>query len=433
MRLTSLLFLSIIALFLFQSCGGGTDQQTSDMSQFEFNPDNGGITLPDGFSAVVVTDSIGRARHITVDEDGDIYVALREDHNGYGIAALRDTTGNGIADIKEYFGDYVGTGIQLHHGYLYFGSDTSVVRYSMEDADLVPSSEPETIVSGFPVQNQHAVKPFTFDETGHIYVNVGGPSNACQEDMRTPGSPGMEPCPQLERQGGVWRFDANSTGQSQQEDGMRYTTGIRNAVALDWNTNADQLYVVQHGRDQLNTLWPDLYTAEENAQLPAEEFFKVEEGDHFGWPFTYYDQIKDEKMLSPEYGGDGETPAPEGEYEDPIMAFPGHWAPNDLIFYYGSQFPSKYMNGAFIAFHGSWNRAPFPQQGYNVVFVPFEGADHSGDWELFANNFAGADSLMSPGQAEYRPMGLAEGPQGSLFIIDSVQGRLWRVFYTGNL
>jgi glucose/arabinose dehydrogenase len=243
----------------------------------------------------------------------------------------------------------------------------------------------------------------------------------------------MEPCPQLERQGGVWRFDANTTGQTQQEDGMRYTTGIRNAVALDWNTNADQLYVVQHGRDQLNTLWPDLYTDEENAQLPAEEFFKVEEGDHFGWPFTYYDQIKDEKMLSPEYGGDGETPAPEGEYEDPIMAFPGHWAPNDLIFYYGSQFPSKYLKGAFIAFHGSWNRAPFPQQGYNVVFVPFEGADPSGDWELFANNFAGADSLMSPGQAEYRPMGLAEGPQGSLFIIDSVQGRLWRVFYTGNL
>lgn len=92
----------------------------------------------------------------------------------------------------------------------------------------------------------------------------------------------MDPCPQLERQVGIWKFSTDSLNQTQLEDGEKYATGIRNAVALDWNSMTDNLYVVQHGRDQLNTLWPDHFTAEENAALPAEEFFLVNEGDNFG-------------------------------------------------------------------------------------------------------------------------------------------------------
>jgi len=300
----------------------------------------------------------------------------------------------------------------------------------MDPDQLVPSNEPETVVSGFPEQSQHAAKPITFDNSGNMYVNIGGPSNACQKEMRTPGSPGMDPCPQLEKHGGIWQYDANETGQKAYEDGKRYVTGIRNAVALDWNNSVNQLYVVQHGRDQLHSLWPDYYTQEENASQPAEEFFQGNEGDNFGWPYTYYNWKKNQKMKSPEYGGDGTTPAESGKYEDPIMAFPGHWAPNDLYFYEGSQFPSKYQNGAFIAFHGSWNRAPEPQQGYKVVFVPFDGEKPSGDYEEFANGFAGQDTLRSPGNAQYRPMGFATHPDGSLFISDSQQGKIWRVVYT---
>ncbi|NGP87905.1 PQQ-dependent sugar dehydrogenase [Fodinibius halophilus] len=418
-----LLLITVVSL-------GACSSQTG--SEINFSDNNGDISLPDGFKATVVADSIGQARHITVNNNGNIYVALREPHNGNGVVALADEDNDGQADITKYFGNYSGTGIQVYNGYLYFGSNTEIVRYKLGADKLVPSGNAEVVVEGFPQQRQHAAKSITFDQDGHLYVNIGGPSNACQEEMRTPGSPGMAPCPQLESHGGIWQFDANQTGQSLQEDGKRYTTGIRNAVALDWNTHTDRLYVVQHGRDQLHTLWPDYFTAEQNAALPAEEFFEVQEGDNFGWPYTYYDQQKEEKMLAPEYGGDGQTVAEEGKYEDPILAFPGHWAPNDVLFYGGAQFPDKYKNGAFIAFHGSWNRAPEPQQGYKVVFAPFDNTEPTGDYWEFADGFAGKDSLQSPGNAEYRPMGLATYNDGSLLITDSRKGKIWRVVYTGN-
>lgn len=421
----SFLFLTVL---LFLACSQEPPPPTESVN---FSENNGGLTLPDGFQASVVADSIGYARHITVDDDGDIYVVLREPQNGNGIAALRDQDNDGMAEQIEYFSEFTDTGIQLHNGYLYVSTTTSIHRYKLNENELVPSSEPETVISGFPKQNSHAAKSFTFDESGNIYVNVGAPSNACQQESRTKGSPGMDPCPQLERQAGIWKFSATTLNQTQQDDGQRYATGIRNAVALDWNSTTDNLYVVQHGRDQLNTLWPDHFNAEENAALPAEEFFLVNEGNNFGWPYAYYDWMKEQKMVMPEYGGDGETPAEEGKYENPIMAFPGHWAPNDLIFYTNSHFPEKYLNGAFIAFHGSWNRAPEPQEGYNVVFVPFEGETPSGDYEKFATGFPGTDNPQ-PSSAEYRPTGLAQGPDGSLYITDSQKGKIWRVLYTGE-
>jgi glucose/arabinose dehydrogenase len=111
------------------------------------------------------------------------------------------------------------------------------------------------------------------------------------------------------------------------------------------------------------------------------------------------------------------------------MAFPGHLAPNDLLFYTGDMFPEKYKDGAFIAFHGSWNRAPEPQKGFFVVFVPFNGAIPTGDWEVFADGFAGVDTVNSTRDAKYRPCGLAQGPDGSLYVTDDVKGRVWRILY----
>lgn len=422
------LSLLLLPLLILASC---TQQMSNPAETVSFSENDGGITLPEGFKASVVADSIGYARHITVDDNGDIYVVLREPENGKGIAALRDQDNDGAAEQIEYFSEFTDTGIQLHNGYLYVSTDSSVHRYKMSGNELIPSSEPETVISGFPDQNAHPAKSFTFDKSGNIYVNVGAPSNACQQESRTKGSQGMEPCPHLERQAGIWKFSASTLNQTQTEDGQRYATGIRNAVALDWNETTDHLYAVQHGRDQLNTLWPEYYTAEDNAALPAEEFFLVNEGDNFGWPYAYYDWQKEQKMVMPEYGGDGETPVEEGEFEEPIMAFPGHWAPNDLLFYTHNQFPERYLNGAFIAFHGSWNRAPEPQQGYKVVFVPFGGDTPSGDYEEFAAGFPGSESPQ-PGSADYRPMGLAQGPDGTLYITDSQKGKIWRVVYTGT-
>ncbi|PSQ82390.1 MAG: sorbosone dehydrogenase [Bacteroidetes bacterium QS_7_67_15] len=385
------------------------------------------LSLPDGFCAQVFHEGVGPARHLAVAPDGDVYVKLSETENGGGIVALRDTDDDGAADRTARFADFGGTGIEVHNDRLYASSDVAVKRWPLPSGDaLAPGGAPQTIVSEFPDQGQHAAKSLALGAGGGLYVNVGAPSNACQQESRTKGSPGQDPCPLLKEYGGVWTYSANQTGQAHQPS-ARYASGIRNAVALDWNPRADSLYLVQHGRDQLHSLWPDRYTQKESAQLPSEEFFAVSEGDDFGWPYCYHDWKQNQKELAPEYGGDGQKVGRCSTFEGPVEAFPGHWAPNDLLFYTGSAFPQKYRGGAFIAFHGSWNRAPFPQQGYRVAFVPFEGGAPSADYTTFANHFARKDSLESPGDAAYRPMGLAQGPDGALYISDSQDGRLWRV------
>jgi glucose/arabinose dehydrogenase len=420
----------LFVLFLVLGLFACSQQQKNDAEKLAADTDNGGITLPEGFSALVVADEIGRGRHIAVNNNGDIYVSLRDNDQNKGIACLRDTTGDGRADIIEYAGEHTGTGIKLHKGYLYFGSDTAVVRYPIQPGELLPGKNWEMIARGFPQERQHEAKPMEFDGQGNMYVTVGAPSNACMEQMRTKGSPGMDPCPILEYAGGIWKFNEDTPNQDQLTDGVRYATGIRHAVATTWNKQVNELYVVQHGRDQLSQFFPEMFNAQQNAELPAEEFLMVTEGSDFGWPYCYYDQFQEKKVLAPEYGGNGEMVGRCENKTDPIMAFPGHIAPNDLLFYTGDMFPERYKNGAFIAFHGSWNRAPEPQSGYFVVFVPFDGAYPSGDWEIFADGFSGVETINSTRDAEYRPCGLAQGPDGSLYVVDSNKGKIWRIIHS---
>jgi mono/diheme cytochrome c family protein len=146
---------------------------------------------------------------------------------------------------------------------------------------------------------------------------------------------------------------------------------------------------------------------------------------------SYYDQLRNKKVVSPEYRGvdlkqEVDNPA------NPIMGFPGHWAPNDLFFYTGDQFPDRYKNGAFIAFHGSSNRFPYPQSGFFVGFVPFKNGAPSGSWEVFADGFAENETLSSSSAAAHRPMGIAMGPDGSLYVSDIVTGKIWRIMYKEN-
>jgi glucose/arabinose dehydrogenase len=199
---------------------------------------------------------------------------------------------------------------------------------------------------------------------------------------------------------------------------------------MTWNDEDNSLYAMNHGRDFLDNRAPLYFSEWQNAILPAEEFMKIKPGDDFGWPYTYYDHFKDKRMLAPEYGGDGLKEA--SGYADPLMGMPAHWAPNDLLFYKGSQFPERYKKGAFVAFHGSTNRSPYPQAGYIVAFIPFENGKPTKQWEVFADGFAGVDTLVNMHDAKYRPMGLAEGPDGSLYISESKQGKIWRVIFEGD-
>jgi glucose/arabinose dehydrogenase len=402
---------------------------TSYAQKLKPDPKNS-LILQKGFRTLTVAAKTGKARHIVVDKFGNIYVKLKSLENGKGILMLKDKNGDGKADLIKGFGNYIGTGIAIYNDYLYASSDLAVFRYPI-GKEGIDESKVETIVKDLSYDHQHEAKSITIDAKGKLYVNIGAPSNSCQEEDRKKGSMGIDPCPLLKNWAGIWQFDANKTGQVQ-SDGIRYATGLRNSVALDWNHDSKQLYAIPHGRDQLNTLFPQYYTTEQNAELPSEELFQIIEGGNYGWPYCYYDHMQSKKMLSPEYGGDGIKTTRCDTMQKPIMAFPGHWAPNDLLFYRGSQFPERYKNGAFIAFHGSWNRAPLKQGGYFVAFIPFKDGKPSGAWEVFAEGFAGGTEVMSPGDAKHRPMGLAEGPDGSLYISDSVQGTVWRILYSST-
>jgi glucose/arabinose dehydrogenase/cytochrome c5 len=405
------------------------------------SPRNGGLFLPGGFEAVVVTDSIGRARHLAINSNGDIYVKLRNpDSLKRGSVALRDTNNDGKADIIQYFGDYpdegnYGTGMRIHNGYLYFTTAGEVYRTKLSPGKLVPEGESELLLTDDylhdPHGYSHIAKPLAFDNKGNMYVPFGSPGDVCQLADRKPGSPGQMPCPQLEEHGGIWKFSDSKPNQTI-KDGTRYATGIRSVVAMDWNTTDNTLYAVQHGRDDFNRSWPDYYNAWQSALLPAEEFLKVTEGTDAGWPYYYYDYMQKKKLLNPEYGGDGKKEGDAKKYAQPLVGFPGHFAPNDLFFYTGNQFPARYKNGAFIAFHGSTIRAPYSQGGYFVGFVPFKNGVPSGPWEVFADGFAGKDTLVYTSDAAYRPMGIAKGPDGSLYISESEKGKIWRIMYKGD-
>ena len=393
--------------------------------------DNFQLKLQPGFSAVTVVDSLGRNRHLVVNTNGDIYVKLARLNDGKGIVVLREKAG-GTAAVVKSFANYTGTGIAFKNGYLYSSSDSIVYRYKLnESGEVIAPDAPEIIVKGLLSRRSHSTKSIALDNAGNIYVNIGAPSNSCQVQERANGSKGADPCPLLDSAGGIWQFRADKLNQTY-SDGVRYATGTRNIVGLDWNNTTNELYAMQHGRDNFYQNWPELYDSVESAELPAEEFLLVKKGSNFGWPYCYYDQLQKKKILAPEYGGNKTTQGRCEGMDNPIIGFPGHWAPNALLFYTGNMFPEKYRNGAFIAFHGSWNRAPLKQKGYQVIFVPMKNGQPSGDWEVFADGFIGAPEIAVPRDAQYRPCGLAQGKDGSLYISDSVKGRIWKIVYKGK-
>jgi len=420
-----------ITFFLF-SC--------SDRVELIFDEDNGGLFLPTGFQSLVVHEGVGQSRHIAVNENEDIYVKLRLDYGRKGNVALRDKNGDGKADIIQRFGDYPNDGrfateMRINDGYLYYSSERVVYRQKLNPDLLVPDSPVEVILTDpFPIR-WHNAKSIAFDKQDNMYVTFSGFTNSCEDMTKGYDDPmatvlGRNPCDELELLGSIWKFDKNKLNQTL-TDGIKYSTGIRSVVGITWNNKIDQLFAVNHGRDYLFNHAPKFFSEWDNAVLPSDEFMKISEGDDYGWPYTYYDHFKSQRFMAPEYGGDGNI-LPSDQYKDPIYGLPAHWAPNDLLFYTGNMFPERYRNGAFIAFHGSTNRTPYPQAGYIVGFMPFKNGIPSGKLEIFADGFAKLDLIKDVKNAKYRPMGLAQGPDGSLYISDSKKGKIWRVLYTDD-
>ncbi len=390
-------------------------------------PNDAGLTLPRGFCATLFVDSLPGARHMAVAPNGDVFVAAMGRRGaGGGIFALRDTTHDGRADVRVRIADFSSSEVRLFDGYLYAENGTGVVRWRLPAGQLRPAGPMDTIVKDLPPGGNHFLKTFVIDRNGVLYVNVGTATNACQPKDRQKGVPGADPCIERETRGGIWKFDARKLDQTQPV-GEHFAIGIRNSVGMDISPMDHTLWVMQHGRDQLN-LWPE-YTDRASAESPAEELIHVKEGGDYGWPYCYYDVPKQRMQVAPEYGGHDGRQGRCASVLGPAATFPAHWAPNGLLFYRGGNFPARYRAGAFIAFHGSWNRAPEPQAGFRVVFQPLRNNRAAGPYETFVTGFF-ADG--KPTALGGRPTGLAEGPGGALYVADDMRGRIWRVEYTGR-
>ena len=405
--------------------------------------DDSGLKLPPGFCATVFADGIGHARHLVVAPNGVVYVntwsgsyypPTEKPHEGGFLVALQDKTGSGKADVIERFGDTAeaggagGTGIALYNGSIYAEINDRIVRYDLPAGSIVPAGPAVTVVSGLPLGGDHPMHPFFISSDGLLYVDVATATNACQLKNRTTHSPGAQPCTELEMRGGVWRYDAKKTDQKF-SPAERYATGIRNAEGFAVDSTGRRVYITQHGRDQLRANWPELYKPEEEATLPAEQVMLLKQGGDYGWPECYYDQIQGKLVLAPEYGGDGgHAVGVCANKIAPVAAFPAHWGPNGMVFYGQKQFPARYRDGVFIAFHGSWDRAPYPQGGYNIVFQSF--ASSGSRCEVFADGFAG--EIKTPEGAVHRPSGVAVGPDGSLYVSDDTKGRIYKITYRGS-
>lgn len=414
-RTLSILPPAALALVVFALVPG---KRISPLADAACDADNGGLVLPEGFCATVVASQLGPVRQLAVAPNGDLYAALsgKPGDNTGGILAFRDKDGDGKPDERASFGPGGGNDVKVHNGYVYFALNDGVVRYRLGDGKLEPTGKKETVVSGLPREGGHQAKSLAFGPGEEMYVNIGSKTNSCQRTDRLPASPGHEPCTELEERAGIWRFSAERLGQ-RFADGRRFATGLRNAMALATEPGTDALFAAVHGRDQLSDNWG--FSNEVNANNPAEELVRVESGGDYGWPYCYYSNQYKKKVLAPEYGGDGEKVGRCATAKNPVLAFPGHWAPMALTFYPSEAFGPRYKGGLFAAFHGSWNRAPLPQEGYRVVFVPFANGRPTGDYSTFATDKGGPTAL--------RASGVAVAPDGSLYISADQNGKIWKV------
>lgn len=397
-----------------------------------------GLMLPPGFHATVVADGLGGgARHVAVRSNGDIYISTRrerDDASSAGVIALKLDRNHKVVETEHFSTIDGGTGMRLYKGALYVASKTTLYHFKFKGNELVPSTAPDVIVDDMP-STGHTNIGIGFDGKGGLYLSVAGEGNICTDPNTPKGQRpvGLNPCPSLTGRAGVWRFDAEKTNQKFPADGEQIATGVRDMMAVAWSRDMNGLYGVMQDRNGTAKMFADAVSDADDADSISEEMHRIDKGANLGWPYTYYDRAVHARVAAPEYGGDGKTPV-QGNYSTPVVPFAAHQSPVDLQFYDGRQFPKEYRGGAFVAFQGgSGPILPAGRKGYNVTFVPFDKSGKPGEPQIFAYNFAGPDPAdRNTGKAAYRPSGIGIAPDGSLYVVDTLKGRLWHISYDGE-
>jgi glucose/arabinose dehydrogenase len=362
------------------------------------------LEVPDGFCATVFAEDVGPARHLAVTPDGRIYVATwREGQRSGGIVVLRDTTGDGKADVRERFGPEGGSGLAISGGALYFATWSQVLRYQLDPTALVPANPPEPVVTGMPLL-EHGARSIAVHGSS-LYVNIGVSSNACERDYGRRDLIGAYPCRELETSGGIWRFDTRATGQ-RPTIATRYATGLRHVVALGVGSDG-VLYGAPHGIDHLNSWWPQAgYSARDAANIPSETLFRIDSAGDYGFPYCMYDPRPGRMIVAPAYANAPVTDRCNRAVR-PLATFPAHAAPMAI---------AVSDSGLFVALHGSLFHSPDQPRGYAVMFV---------DRSYRVEPFAVARRSLVGGRA--RPSGLALGPDGTLYVSDDYRQRVYAI------
>jgi glucose/arabinose dehydrogenase len=414
----------LMSIVVATSCNNSKQETNTTSTSESTDTAAAVIKLPPGFTATIVADSLGALRHLAVNKNGDIYLKLGALKDGKGIYFLSDTNRDGKFDKSTGFGNYPGTGMRIKGNDLYASSNSGVYKYQLNDkGEIVDTGRVEMIVHELVDRGRDNAKAIAVDDKNNLYVAVGSYDETCTDAS----GHGILNCPLLDSVGGIWQFNTNKQNQSY-ADAVHYAKGLKNVVGLDWNQATKSLFGTQHGRGGLNAKFPKLYTEEQDKSLPAETLYELHKGDDAGWPYVYFDPFQHKKIIAPEYGGDGKKSV-DNKYINPVADFPAHMGPNDLMFYTGDMFPEKYKNGAFIVFH---SQSQPLKKGYLVAFVPFKNGKPAGEWEVFADNFTGVDLGASKGSFQHRPIGIAQGPDGALYVADDLKGTIFKITYNGE-
>lgn len=366
-----------------------------NQNSMKYWPDGVLPTAPEGFTVTRFADGFKNPRWTYIAPNGDMFVCEANTRDSANrITLLRDKDGDGIAEVRKTFLEDLKQpfGMLVIGNNFYVANTDGLYKYPYKEGQTSLKDVKGTKILELPAggYNNHWTRNIITNETkDKIYISVGSSSNIAEN--------GME---EEIRRANILVVDLN--GQNEKI----YASGLRNPVGMDWNPITGELWTAVNERDELgDNLVPDYVTS-------------VKEGGFYGWPYSYFGQLKDPRM--------------EGEGADlvakaimPDVSVGPHTASLGLTFYDADAFPAKYKNGIFVGQHGSWNRSTL--SGYRVVFIPFENGKPKSKPEDFLTGFIANENKSD---VYGRPVGVTVTPKGDLLVNDDTGNVIWKVSYS---
>jgi glucose/arabinose dehydrogenase len=339
--------------------------------------------VPQGFRVNLFAKDFKRPRWLTVAPNGDIFLA----DTGVGeIIVLRDPQNTGGAQEREVFSDGMKRpfGIAFYENYVYIGNMNELLRFRFDPKTSKRLGEKEHLLD-LPTGG-HDTRSLAFSSDGkHLFIGVGSNSNI---------DTGEDP-----RRAAVTICDPDG------KNARLYATGLRNPVGLALEPVTGAVWTTVNERDELGD------------DLPPDYFTSLKDGGSYGWPYSYIGDNVDPRVKP-------QRPDLVARAIIPDVLLGAHVAPLQFAFDTGKQFPESYRAGAFVAEHGSWNRAK--RSGYQVVFVAFKNGKPSADPVPFMTGL-----VPDPGGQDVygRPVGVTVAPDGSLLVSDDGAGAIYRISF----